>query len=93
MEIVVEMATPLRSTNAMTPKSLFEDIEAIAAGQPETRNFQRLMVFSSDHRMALPSQADGEDEQDDRTVWDEDRLFARVFDGLMSYMEPSRVSF
>ena len=61
-------------------------------GNPEIRNLQKLALFATSHPISLPSEADEEDNQEERRIWDEGRLFDRIFDGLMTFLDPARVS-
>lgn len=53
------------------------------------------MLFSQAHDIALENSHDDEVDREDiaeqKLVWEEQRLFDRVFDGLMAFLDPKRV--
>jgi CLIP-associating protein 1/2 len=61
------------------------------------RNLQKLALFSSEHDVPLASGLD-ETEGDELEraaaikVWRDDRLFERIWDGLMRCLQPEQVS-
>ena len=63
------------------------------------RNLQKLALFSSEHDVPLMSGLDDETEGDDLEreraikVWKGDRLFERIWEGLMGFLGPDQVSF
>lgn len=89
---VLEKATPLELDTPTVAKSIEEDMKALASGQAEIRNLQKLSLFSTSHPISLPVGADPKDIAEEKGVWEEDRLFARVFEGLMAFLDPTRVS-
>jgi CLIP-associating protein 1/2 len=69
-------------------------MEALQSGQPGIRNLQKLLLYSSEHPIpALGPNVDEDDVEDAKKLWEEDRLFERIFDGLMAFLSPDQVSF
>ncbi len=89
---MLEKATPLKASNWTTSVSIAEDVEALVGGQPEIRNLQTLALFSTSHPIALLPEADEEDVAEERRIWEEGRLFERIFEGLMAFLDSVRVS-
>ncbi|ORY28597.1 clasp N terminal-domain-containing protein [Naematelia encephala] len=84
-----EAATPLKSAVNGSVSSVLDDVEALEAGQPSVHNLQKLLLFSSSHPVSSAVD-DHEDDAVDRRIWEESRLFERIFDGLMGYFVPHR---
>ena len=98
--LVIEQTTPLKPTTSTVSSAISLDVEALQGGSPEIRNLQKLSMFSSAHAIPLPAahSADhGDDDKDEiadeREIWDADRLFERIFEGLMAFLDPAKVSF
>lgn len=88
--VVLDKATPLKSSASSISTSIAEDVEALVSGQPDIRNLQKLALFSTSHLISLPSAGDDEDVNEDRRGWEDGRLFERVFDGLMAFLNPTK---
>lgn len=81
----LDKASPLRAS-ATVAAAIEPDIRALGSGNPEMRNLQKLTLFSTSHPITS-----GEEEEDDKRVWEEDRVFDRISDGLLSFLQPERV--
>jgi CLIP-associating protein 1/2 len=60
------------------------------------RNLQKLALFSSEHDVPLntvedETEGDELERADAMGVWKEDRLFDRIWDGLMGFLAPEQV--
>jgi CLIP-associating protein 1/2 len=87
----MEQATPLKSAGPSPASTIDDDVSALLAGQPEMRNLQKLALFSTSHPIEIPEDADEEDIADARKVWEDNRLFVRIFEGLVAYLDASKV--
>jgi CLIP-associating protein 1/2 len=63
-------------------------VEALVAGQPTLKNLQKITLFSSQSSIPL---VPGGAEDATVAVWEEGRLFDRIFDGLMAFLDPKKV--
>jgi CLIP-associating protein 1/2 len=88
----MEQATPLKSAGPSPASAIDDDVSALLAGQPELRNLQKLALFSTSHPIEIPEDADEEDIAEARQVWEDNRLFVRIFEGLVAYLDASKVS-
>ncbi|KAL1405184.1 suppressor of tub2 mutation [Vanrija albida] len=70
------------------------DLTALASGSPALENLQRLVQFSQAHPITLEDvhddDVDREEIAEQKLVWEEQRLFDRVFDGLIAFLDPKR---
>jgi hypothetical protein len=82
----LDKASPLRGT-ATASAAIDQDTKALQAGSPDMRNLQKLTLFATSHPITS-----GEEEEDDKKIWDEARLFDRVLDGLLGFLQPDKVS-
>lgn len=92
---VLDKASPLKQSGAAASSStqLQSDVEALESGQPGIRNLQKLVLFSSEHPVpTLGPNIDEDDVEDAKRIWEEDKLFERIFEGLMSFLEAEQVS-
>ncbi|KAK4684711.1 hypothetical protein P7C73_g5453, partial [Tremellales sp. Uapishka_1] len=89
---LLDKATSLKpSIPANSGSSVIQaDVEALRSGQPDLRNLQKLALFSSSHHISLPEEGDDDDIVEERRVWQDGKLFEKIFDALMSYLDPSR---
>jgi CLIP-associating protein 1/2 len=90
MFVVLDKASPLRTNGPSPASSIREDVEMLVSGQPELRNLQKLALFATSHPISSDG-IDDLDDEDDKRIWEEDKLFDRVFQGLADFLEPSRV--
>jgi len=65
------------STSAILP-----DVETLEHGLPTLRNLQKLALFAEEQSPGPGGER----------AWREGRLFERVFEGLMGFLQPSKVS-
>ena len=75
-----------------TAASIASDVESLTSGHAEVQNLQSIALFSTSHPIALPADADEEDISEAKRVWENDRLFERVFEGLMAFLDTGKVS-
>ena len=90
---VLDKASPLKSSTAATAVSIALDVESLTSGHAELRNLQKIALFSTSHPIALLADADEEDITEEKRVWENERLFERVFEGLMAFLETGKASF
>jgi CLIP-associating protein 1/2 len=74
---LMDKASPLKSASASPDpvEAILPDIQALENGSPSLRTLQKLVLFAEQ-----PGEA-----------WKESRVFDRIFDGLMSFLDPTRV--
>lgn len=98
IEPVLEKASPLRPTSPSPASAISADLDALTSGNVEMRTLQKLALFSSEHDVPLSTGESDETEGDDMEreaamrVWKENRLFDRLWEGLMQFLQPDRVS-
>ncbi|WVQ85520.1 hypothetical protein IAT38_007685 [Cryptococcus sp. DSM 104549] len=88
---LMDKASPLKPTTPSPSSAIIPDLEALASGQPDIRNLQKLALFSSSHPV-LPTIEGEEDESADaaRRTWAEDGLFERLMDELLAFLRPEK---
>lgn len=90
---MLEKASPLKQIGGIGgAKSIQADIDALESGSPTLRNLQKLVLFSGENRIPVENTADEDDVADATRIWEEERLFERVFEGLMRILTPKQVS-
>ncbi|WOO85720.1 Protein STU1 [Vanrija pseudolonga] len=93
---LLDQATSLNADRELTKETIEEDVGALTSGSPTLGNLQRLVLFSQAHDIALENSLDDEVDREDiaeqKLVWEEQRLFDRVFDGLMAFLDPKRAT-
>lgn len=94
---LLDKASPLRGHNgrlngngdsASPYLSIRGDVEAIESGSIEMRNLQKLALFSEEY----PMKGDDEEIRHSTRIWTEERLFERLFEGLIEFLDPHNVS-
>jgi hypothetical protein len=90
---VSEQASPLRLAAPLSVSAVEDDVGALESGKPSNRHLQRLSVFSSDHKIPLREASDKDDGSvaEVTLMWNEGRLFDRIFGGVLAVLEPTRV--
>jgi len=76
---------------ALDTSAIQADIASLSAGRPDIVNLRRLADFSEQHKIALAGQPDEDNIAEQRLVWVDDRLFDRVLQGLVEFLEPAQV--
>lgn len=94
---LLDKASPLRGHNgrsngngdsASPYLSIRWDVEAIESGSIKMRNLQKLALFSEEY----PIKGDDEETRHSTRIWTEERLFERLFEGLIEFLDPHNVS-
>lgn len=71
--------------------SIEQDVTALAAGQPDISNLQRLTALSKQHQITLPGQPEEDNIAKERLIWVNDRLFDRILQSLVTFLDPAQV--
>ena len=89
---LLDKASPLKSgDHTRDPTSAIQnDIEGLESGSPQLRNLQKLALFAESHK--IPGGGEEEDGRDAVGLWQEGRVFDRIFDGLMVFLDHTKVS-
>ncbi|EIW72825.1 hypothetical protein TREMEDRAFT_42004 [Tremella mesenterica DSM 1558] len=87
---LLDKASPLKSTTNTPSSAITEDVISLEKGNPEIRNLQKLALFSSSHPISQSTMESEDEFESDKSIWNEGRLFERVFDGLVAYLEPTK---
>jgi CLIP-associating protein 1/2 len=77
----LDKASPFKTVFPAPASAVEGDVVALQSGTPELRNLQKLTLFSTSHPISTDK---------DESIWTEDRLFARIFEGLVGYLKPER---
>ena len=79
---LMDKATPLKALTPDPTSAVVPDVEALEHGLPTLRNLQKLALFAEEQGQG-PAGA---------RAWRDGKLFERVFEGLMGFLQPSKVS-
>lgn len=85
---LMDKASPLKSASSNAASAILPDVQELESGLPSLRSLQKLALFVESHSLV----GDEEDVEEAEKVWAESKLFDRVFDGLMDFLSPSKVS-
>jgi CLIP-associating protein 1/2 len=77
----LDKASPFKTVSPAPASAIEPDVTAMQSGTPELRNLQKLTLFSTSHPISTT---------EDEAVWTQDRLFARIYDGLVGYLRPEQ---
>jgi CLIP-associating protein 1/2 len=88
----MDKATPLRSNGPTPASAIQDDIEALSSGRPDLRDLQKIALFSSSHPISVGESSEDVDGEDG-SIWEENRVFDRIFDGLTDFLQPDQVGY
>ena len=77
----MDKASPFKTASPAPASAAESDVAALQSGTPELRNLQKLTLFATSHPVTT---------SEDEAIWTGGRLFARIFEGLVSYLKPER---